>query len=378
MNVFHRTLLAALVALPLAACASGGASASSAAAPDARPAEAWGIKTREHVDLWLHGFSLVTDDTARVPWFRHGYADGVTVEKNRRGVTTKLDGWRDSLRRRLEANRDLAGAQFAALYFGTWEEMKEGYQWFERTEGNPRRASSEYQARIIAFYANLFPTPADRQFARRMFEGLDDEREQWWRGWWLAQQRERAGRLAAVDSQWRATWRPALLPVLQHANLRAGDVLLSVPLGPEGRTVNAGGRNNVVAVPLPAADEPAELAAWVFAHEAVNGFVAVAVNDHTTPAEKRAGVAERHISGGVVRAGYLVLRNVLPALADGYARYYVAALRNDGVDARERERTRLQGVSGDALRAELERAYPLPDGIAQAIGTQVDLILGGI
>lgn len=383
MIQLHRLLPAAFLALSLAACAARGGSNAPSPDPEARAGEArasepWGLKTREHVDLWLHGFALLAEDTARVPWFRAGYADAATVEKNRLRVTTKLDTHRDSLRKRMAANGDLVNAQFAALYFGTWQEMKEGFRWFEMAEGNPRRASSEYQARIIAFYANLFPAPGDRLFAKRLFEGLEDEHAKWWRTWWLAQQRGRDRKLAQADSQWRLVWRPAFTPLLEHTNLRAGDVVLAVPLEAEGRTVNASSRSNVVAVPFPEADEPAEAVAWVFVHEVVNGVVTSVVNDNTTPAEKRSGVADRYVSSGVVRGGHLVLTKVLPALADGYARYYLTALERGGPDARARVRTRLAALQGAALGSELERAFPLPEAMMEAIAKQVELILGGI
>ena len=48
----------------------------------------WPVKTREHVDLWLHGYALLLEDSATVPLFARGYRDLVTVEKNHRGVYT--------------------------------------------------------------------------------------------------------------------------------------------------------------------------------------------------------------------------------------------------------------------------------------------------
>ena len=33
----------------------------------------WPMKTREHVDLWLHGFAMLQDDTTHPPQFRRGY-----------------------------------------------------------------------------------------------------------------------------------------------------------------------------------------------------------------------------------------------------------------------------------------------------------------
>ena len=77
-------------------------------------ADQWPVKTREFVDLWLHGFALLTDDSSQVPLFRRGYRDAVTVEKNRRGIVTDLDANADALRAHLVARPALAGAQFAA------------------------------------------------------------------------------------------------------------------------------------------------------------------------------------------------------------------------------------------------------------------------
>src|SRR5215212_9397132 len=130
-NRMPRLRLALL--LLLAACASGGG----AADPAAEPAQTgggqtatttdspWPIKTREHVDLWLHGFAMITQDTTRVPYFRRGYRDQLTTLKNSAQVTTQLDANRQALNARLTANRNLVGAQFLALYFGNWKEMQE-------------------------------------------------------------------------------------------------------------------------------------------------------------------------------------------------------------------------------------------------------------
>ena len=37
----------------------------------------WPVNTRAHIDLWLHGFALLSDDTGRVPMFKRGYASRI-------------------------------------------------------------------------------------------------------------------------------------------------------------------------------------------------------------------------------------------------------------------------------------------------------------
>ena len=63
-------LAAGALLLAASACASTG-SASPSGTPGGRVAEpppsaAWPVKTREHVDLWLHGYAMLQDD-AGVP-----------------------------------------------------------------------------------------------------------------------------------------------------------------------------------------------------------------------------------------------------------------------------------------------------------------------
>ena len=54
---------------------SGGGGAASRSLPASRATGGgWQLDTREHVDLWLHGFAMLQDDQSLVPYFRLGYA----------------------------------------------------------------------------------------------------------------------------------------------------------------------------------------------------------------------------------------------------------------------------------------------------------------
>jgi hypothetical protein len=105
-------------------------------------------------------------------------------------------------------------------------------------------------------------------------------------------------------------------------------------------------------------------ALYVFAHEAVAPVASVAVNDNTTPTEKREGVADRYSSAAAVRGGALLIKRVAPELLAGYQRYYLQSANRPVSD-------------GDA-EATLARAFPLPTPILDAIGRQLDVVLGGI
>ena len=369
-----RLFLAAALLL-VTACASGGG-----AAPESEPAPAgagqtvtttdspWPIKTREHVDLWLHGFAMVTEDTTQVPFFRRGYREQLTVLKNSAQVSTQLDANRQALNARFAVNRNLVGAQFLALYFGNWQEMREVANLFIQAQGNPQRANSQQLASAIATLAGYFPAAADREWLRVFVASLDDESQKFYHDYWVQQQRNRTATLAAVDSLWQRQYRQKLQRFLNGTQQMRGDLLLSLPLDGEGRTISStgavgGGGANVVTVSFP--ERPADAAEpiYVFAHEVVGALAATAIADNTTPNERRTGVADRLQSAAAVRAGALLIERAAPELLEGYTRYY---LRSAGRPA----------TAGTP--AALAAAFPLPDTIRDAITRQMEVVLGGI
>ena len=118
----------------------------------ALPARPWPIKTREHVDLWLHAFAMITEDDATVPLFARGYRDAMTVTKNSRQFYTKLDEGRADLSRRYKANPAYQGAQFAALYFGSLAELAQAAQLAITMDGDPRKATTREAQAIFTLF----------------------------------------------------------------------------------------------------------------------------------------------------------------------------------------------------------------------------------
>lgn len=331
----------------------------SAPAPDAT----WPLKTREHVDLWLHGYALVVNDTARVPLFRRGYADSIANRKAATSLVTVLDANRDRLRDQITERPSLEQGQFVALYFADWAELRRACAVFLETEGNPSRASSQQLARMVAFLAGVFPTPGDRDWLRLFLLGLDDERTKFFQQYWAEQQAAHAPVLAAVQAAWQGRARARLQGFLNNTRQNNGDIMLALPLGGEGRMVPGGTTESVVAVTFPATAAAADQAVYVFAHEVVGRIAQQAVEDNTTPAQKRDGVAAGLQSMAAVRAGALLLQKADPELTEGYMRYY---LEVSGAPA-----------TGE-IEASFERAFPLPAEVRDAIARQLDAILAGI
>ena len=324
------------------------------------------MRTREHVDLWLHGFALVVDDTARVPIFRRGYRAAVRARRARVNAFTQLDAERDRLRARLAANPPLAiNAQFAALAFGSWEELRAAADAFVQAGGDPRRARDQPSAQAIAVLAPFFPAAPDREWLRIYAAALQDERDRFFHQDWLALQRDRAAALAAADSVWQRGVRPRLGRYLGGTQQKSGELLLSPVIGGEGRTQQGGPRATTAVVTLPARAADAAEASYVAVHEVVGAVVGPVIQDNTSPADQRTGVADRYVGAGQVRAGYLLLQRAAPDLAAGYARFY---LREAGLA------TPPAGGEGAAFAA----AFALPQPILDAIARQLDVVEGGI
>ena len=347
------TLLATIVAAPPSSAQLPGAS---------MQAVKWPLRTREHVDLWLHGFAMISEDTSPVPFFRRGYRQALAAARNKASAVTDLDVNRDALARRLRENPALVNAQFLALSFRTWDDLAAAVGAFVKAEGNPKKARSKEDAALFAMLAHLFPAAADREFARTLTSALQNEKDVFFHTWWVDEMRRRERTLAAVDSAWRVL-RPRMQRFLDHSEQPNGELILALALEGEGRSAFDPREAGQVAVGFPDSPEQAMDALYAFAHEVVGPLAGPAIEDNTTPAEKRSGAATVIGSYALVRGGALLLARLSPELATGYAKFY---LRVAGV-----------AFDGDPMAA-LARVFPIPAPMLDSIGRQISISLGGI
>lgn len=361
-----RALRALIVTLAALALVASPADAQRRRAPEPlrQAGPVWPVKTREHVDLWLHAFALLQTDTAKVPFFDRGYAERITIVKNSRGVYTKFDEQRAALAADPAGAKHLLDAQFLPLYFGTWPEMQQAIEYFLRAEGDPRRANNREVQGIVAFLAQNFPRPDDRAWLRKLVDAVQSEYDGFYKAWWLEQFRERERALAVADSLWQTTWRPGLQRYLNYTQQASGDLILALTLGGEGRALPAGERANQYAIAFPATADSAEVLLYVFVHEAAGAIARVAVNDHLTPAQQRQGLGNVLAANGLVRGGALLAEQAVPGAGERYARYYLAQM---GKTAPE----------GGALAA-LAEAFPMPDAMIDEMKRQIALSYQGI
>ena len=371
-----RTFAATSVLAFLTACASAvpvgvpggvnsaGATGASAAVPNSPLPLRWPVRTAEHIDLWLHSFALISEDTSRVRLYRNGYRDSLVVVKNQRNVLTSLDANRATLAKRLPSTGGYLQAQFLPFEFANWDAMKYAIERFLQFEGDSRRAPDRETGARVALIASMFPAAADREWLRLFLAGVLDEEERFFNAEHSRLVRTRAAVITSVDSLWQQVYRTKYERFLNNTSQRQGDLLLSLPIGGEGRTAMGPSRQTMVAVPFPARREDAVQVLYVLAHEITGSLVGSVVTDNTTPAEQRSGTSDRYVSMGQVQAGAMLLAIIAPELRDGYVRFYLAQA---GVRA----------TAADAGAA-FDRSFVLPPAIRDALQRQIDIVLSGI
>src|SRR5262249_33197704 len=328
-------------------------------------APAWRLTTLEHVDLWLHGYAMLTSDTGNVPFFDRGYKQQVTALKRQRNIYTLLDANQSTLSARFAANPALANGQFIAMYFTSLPQIVNATDAFLRSNGNPRAAMRDPElAQQIAMLAAVFSQPADRNWLRLFVQSLQDESTKFFHTYWTNEQEVRKAAFAEVSEQWSSRYYPKLSRFLNNTQQPNGQFVLSIPLGGEGRTINDGKTSNIIAVEFPRTREAAPEAMFTFVHEAVGQLAQEAITDNTTPAEQRSGVTSGYVGNGSVRGGAVLLQRVLPDVVPDYMRFYLRALGRPI-------------PAGDPTAA-FVAAFPLPQSILNGLTRQIDVVLGGI
>lgn len=353
-----QTVVLIATAFSLAACAIGGQRASSRVAPTL----SWPVVTHEYVDLWLHGYALIMRDEVPVPVFRRGYRDSLDAVRRRDNVLTGLDANHVTLATLLAQNPEISNGQFLPLYFTSEDTMRLAINAFLRVNGVPAQAAPA-ERQPVALLASMYPTAQDREWLRVFTQSLGDESDHFYHQYWMAQQQQRHGVADAVDSLWNSL-RPRFQRFLTNTHQTGGELVLSLVLGGEGRTLNALPEHTEMVVTMPPSRAEAADAIYGFVHEAVQTITNGAVTDNTTAAEQRTGEAANYSPLAAVRGGAMLLQRVAPEFVDGYMRFY---LRQSGITP----------PAGN-VEAAFVGAYQVPTAVVAAIDRQIGTALGGI
>src|SRR5205807_689972 len=133
------------------------------------------LRTAGHVDLWLHGYAMLTGDTARVPFFRRGYRQRMRELRASRSVYTQLDANADKLSSRFLANPSLVNGQLLPFYFTSFQQIQQITDIFLQTGGDPRSTTDPTTQQLFAVLNNAFPTAPDRDLLRLYVQSLAEE-----------------------------------------------------------------------------------------------------------------------------------------------------------------------------------------------------------
>ncbi|HTR77261.1 MAG TPA: hypothetical protein VMH39_04100 [Gemmatimonadaceae bacterium] len=369
MPLIRKSLLA-LVLVWVAACSQ--ATRGEARSPRGQPVltsapippNAWPIRSSEYVDLWLHGFAMLTGDTSHVPLFERGYRDKMLAIRHQRNIYTLLDANQERLSRGFVDNPALVNAEFAIFQFNSFEQVVQVGTLFIQNEGYPPGFIDARTEHLLSVFQQGFKTVADRDWLRVFLQSLQDEQTRFYAAYWTSEETARSAARQTLDSMWTATYRARFFRYLRPARLADGSFILSLPLGGEGRSVTDPQYGNAVAVTFPASPATAVDAIYVFAHEVIASVSGESVSKHATPAEVKSGAAERYGPAADVRGGALLLQRVAPELVQGYMRYYM-------------EVAAANPPAGD-LTSAFAATFPISDAIRNGIEYQLGLMLGGI
>lgn len=355
-----RTATLVVAAGAMMACASGR----NRAAEVTPSADSWPVLTREHVDLWLHGYAMLMRDAAHVPVFRRGYRDHIEAVRRHDNVLTALDANHAKLALLMAQNPEITNGQFVPLYFTSWDEITKAVDGFVRAPGavGAVGAAAPADRRSFAILSSFYPTVQDREWLRLFIQSLGDESDYFYHQYWMAQQQAHRGIVVAVDSLWRSI-RPRFQRFLTSTGQTDGQMVLSLVLGGEGRTMNASPKQNVVVVTMPDSLTGVAEPIYVFAHEVVQVISNQAVSANTTAEQQRDGTAADFSPIAAVRGGEMLLERVAPELSDGFMRYY---LSQAGV-----------AVPAGNPEAAFVGAFPLPTAIIADMARQIGSRLTG-
>jgi hypothetical protein len=362
--------IAALIAL-VAGCAPAGEPVTG---PSAQPAiqplppgeVRWTVATRPSLDLWYHGLASIDfrGTAATLPIHPVDYATRMRAAKQAAGVhPTALDRRAEEFRSLFEAGPRYSALHFMPLHFPSGEHFFTAMRAWVQVGGDPRRVADQNLAQAVGFISQQFPTEGERRALAGWMEVLTEEG----RVFYTAHREQQSGQLAAIVTGAQSEWDrlvPRLRPVLDYLHLNQGELLVSPPIGIEGRTLDLGRRFNRVAVLMPEPTRSGDVV-WAALHELMYPFVNGVLQDQLSPAQLRDADQPLLARRAAIRAGALVLAQVAPEALQPYRE---AHLRWAGVAV---------PVSAAEREAALARAYPLPESLPPALSQGIETMLRG-
>lgn len=342
-----------LLAVPAAARPADAQRAATLAAAGTAPA--WRVTTLDHVDLWYHGLALIGFGVAEpAALYDPAYAPRVRAAKQRRGLApTPLDRAAAAMASTFERDRAFEINHLLPLYFANadWPAILHAVRTLDRG-GSRRDLGSERIARVLAA---ALPRSEQRGTLRRFAEMLEAERGLWLAAETNAAAGSRLARARAVERRWNTVFAPSLAPFLTHIGRAQGTIVLSPPLGREGRNVGPlSGASSAsivaIAMPLDDGDEETTAAAFDILRELCFATARTVLGDRVPSGDP---VAAETLSRAIaVHCGAKMLRRYLPQYRAAYEARFIPPSAAAAVD-----------TASDGLA----RTFPLPPAIEERL-----------
>ena len=206
----------------------------------------WIVVSDPATDLWFHTLAVLgVNGPGTLPFYNPDYAQAVGEEKSHRGIgATKLDREAVQLRRSIMSDSAFEVLHFLPLYLDRTSPEALPRVVREIADGNRPTAVPE---EVAAALRSSLSSRAQRAVLVDLADAIDDE----WRAFYAGSALRAtvvAERRRGLQTRWDEFFSPRLVPVFRAIGVERGVLLISPPLGAEGRVVNLGAAGVIVAV----------------------------------------------------------------------------------------------------------------------------------
>ena len=207
----------------------------------------WVVVSDPATDLWFHALAVIgIDGPGTLPFYDADYAQAVAGEKARRGVNpTRLD--RDALRLRRAIMSDSAFEllHFLPLYLDRTSPEALARALRQIAAGSRATLASED---VLGALRSSLSSRAQRAVLADLADAIEDEWQAFYRDDASRRTAALAARRRALQSRWDESFAPRFARVFRTIGADGGVLLISTPVGPEGRVVNLGPAGVIAAV----------------------------------------------------------------------------------------------------------------------------------
>lgn len=330
----------------------------------APPAPVWEIRTAPDVDLWYHGLAVIGfRGFGPLPMYDPGYASMVRTEKIKRGSQPSiLDRNAALLKAAFSRDSAFEVMHFLPLYFlapGNGDAIP-GLRAVARGKITNEKKAESGNPPVLAAVAGVIRTRRQRELLGMFIDGLEDERRAFYDDFTRRNRESRRKMHEAFSTYWNDSLSPSIAPFLNNVAPSGGSIILSPPLGGEGRSIkmraSPTSAATIVVVGSSYSGTDLHTPAVSLVRELCFPIVRRAI-EPVQPAIRHRIAAERLSSIAAVRCGAQAMERHIPSLLAPYMLRFLAAadrpLPHRNLDSAFRSAFPVSGAIDASLRRAL-------------------------